>query len=485
MSDHGPLIPSASDAPFPTGAQVRLDDRATFIDEGLLAGGSPWRLLRLRGTSRDVLERWRDGGTVLPGEERLARTLVDQGFLMPRFEESLARHAIDVVVPVYGEIGHLAKLLRQLEGYHVTVVDDGSGDPEPLARCAAQYGASLVRVSVNRGPGHARNIGAASTSREFLWFVDADVSIDDADRVARHLHGAFADPRVAAVAPRVRGQDATTWRSHFEHRFGPLDLGPRSGLVVPGAALGYVPSACVMVRRDAFGEGFDDALRVGEDVDFVWRLHDRGWLVRYDASVDVDHPMRPRIGQWWQQRHRYGTSAAALAERHDKRLAPFRSDPWTLLAWSSVLLGRPALGARVVAGARRHARTSVFRDEEDPAAAADQVVTRNMVRAGGPLARAIVRTFGLAILLAALHPRLRTRALALFALGTAWRWRHDQFHPTDLPFAIADDLAYGTGVVRGALQRRSLRVLTPDIATTSLRLRDVLGIPTTSGLRSQ
>jgi mycofactocin system glycosyltransferase len=459
---------------------VRVSDNATFIDRDLLSGGSPWRLLRLRGSSRDTLERWRQGGVVEPGEERLARTLVEQGFLDPRFDTPLSRHSIDVVIPLYGDVANLSTLLRQLEGYHVTLVDDGSSDPDAIEESARHYAATLERVRVNQGPGHARNVGAAATRREFLWFVDVDVSIDDADRVARHLHSAFEDPRVAAVAPRVRGRDGTTWRSHFEHRFGPLDMGSRSALVVPGGAVSYVPSACVMVRRDAFGEGFDETMRVGEDVDFVWRLHDRSWLVRYDATVYVDHPMRTTMTEWWRQRHRYGASGAALAERHGKRLAPFRSDPWTLIAWTSVLGGKPALGARIVAGARRHARSTFFRDEDNPVSTADRVVTRNMVRAGGPLARAIVRTFGLALLLAALHPRLRTRAAALFVLGTAWRWRHDQFHPTDVPFAVVDDLAYGTGVFRGALRARSLRALTPDVTKSSLGLRDVLGLPGSS-----
>jgi mycofactocin system glycosyltransferase len=456
---------------------VRVAEGATFVDRDLLSGGSPWRLLRLRGRSRDTLDRWRDGGPVLAGEERLARTLIEQGLVMPTFDTPLSRGAIDVVVPVYGDVANLSSLLRQLEGYHVTVVDDGSHDGDAVAACAQQFGATLQRSGANEGPAHARNVGASTTKREFLWFIDVDVSVVDADRVARHLRSAFEDPRVAAVAPRVRGLDGSSWRQHFEHRFGPLDLGPRSSLVVPGGAVSYVPSACVMIRRDAYGDGFDESLRVGEDVDFVWRLHDRGWLVRYDASVEVAHPMRPRLPDWWEQRSRYGSSSAVLAKRHGKRLAPLRADAWTFVTWTSVLLGKPAVGARIVAGARRHAVRTFFHDEHNPVAAADEVVTRNMVRAGGPLARAVVRTFGVVVLLIAVHPRWRTRALGLFVLGSAWRWRRDRFHPTDVPYAIADDLAYGTGVLRGALRERSLRSLAPDITKSTLGLREILGLP--------
>jgi hypothetical protein len=141
------------------------------------------------------------------------------------------------------------------------------------------------------------------------------------------------------------------------------------------------------------------------------------------------------------------------------------------------LVGRPALGARIVSGARRHARDKFFRSEDNPEEAANQVVTRNMVRAGGPMARATVRTFGVVLLLCALHPRLRARALGLFLVGSAWRWRHEQFHPTDVPFALADDLAYGTGVLRGALRARSWQSLTPDITKSTVGLREILGLP--------
>jgi mycofactocin system glycosyltransferase len=456
---------------------VRVDDSATFIDRDLVSGGSPWRLLRLRGSSRGIVERWRAGGLVRAGEERFARTLVRQGFVHPQFDSPLSRDDIDVVVPVYGDDTALSSLLVQLAGYRVVVVNDGSRDSDAVDRCATEHGASVQHITANQGPGYARNVGASVTTGKYLWFIDVDVSLDDADRVARHLEGAFNDPLVAAAAPRVRGADGPSLREHFESRFGPLDMGSHSGLVVPGGAVTYVPSACLMVRRDAYGDGFDASLRVGEDVDFVWRLHDRGWLVRYDATVEVAHPARSTWRAWWQQRARYGASSAELAKRHGRRLAPLRADSWTLVAWTSVLAGRPALGARIVNGARRQAREKFFQSEDNPNEAADQVVTRNMVRAGGPLARATVRTFGVVLLLCALHPRLRARALGLFLVGSAWRWRHEQFHPTDVPFALFDDLAYGTGVFRGALRARSWQSLTPDITKSTIGLREILGLP--------
>jgi hypothetical protein len=99
-----------------------------------------------------------------------------------------------------------------------------------------------------------------------------------------------------------------------------------------------------------------------------------------------------------------------------------------------------------------------------------------MVRAGGPLARAVVRTFGVIVLLSALHPRLRTRALVLYAIGTMWRWRTERIDVRDVPLAVVDDLAYGTGVFHGAWRARTIRTLTPDITKSQIGLREILGI---------
>ena len=253
-------------------------------------------------------------------------------------------------------------------------------------------------------------------------------------------------------------------------------MGTRSGLVVPGGPIGYVPGACLVVRRSAFGEGFDEMLRVGEDVDLVWRLSDRGWLVRYMADVVVIHRARGTWRDWWDQRVSYGASSSDLAQRYGSRLAPLRPDVWTLVAWASVLAAKPMIGARVVRVARGALRARLAHNTDDADHVSSEVVTKGMVRAGGPLARGVVRTFGPLVLLATLQPKLRRRALLVFALGTAWRWRRTEFHASDVPLALADDLAYSVGVAQGAWRRRSLKALTPHITKSSLSVRALLGL---------
>lgn len=476
MSDHFPLAPVPVDAPIAQGTTVRLDDEAVFLDRDLLSGGSPWRLLRLPGGSRTVAERWVRGGLVGAGEGRFARTLIQQGLLHPIYPGVHDVNEVDVIIPVHNDVASLRVLLESLRPLHVTVVDDGSHDQLSVAKCAKEFRVDLVRLDSNGGPGAARNAGVRATSRPLIWFIDVDVVLDSPLDVLARLQAHFLDPLEGAVAPRICGAPGNSLRDRFEQRFSPLDLGTRSSLVVPNGAVPYVPSACLVVRRASLGEGFDESLRIGEDVDFVWRLHDQGWLVRYCADVTVGHRARSSWASWWRQRVNYGQSSSELAKRHGDRLAPLRVDSWTLVAWSSVLAGKPVIGLRIVNAARGQLRDRFRPTTESPDRVANQLIGRGMVRAGGPLARGVVRQFGLAVLLLAVFPKLRLRMLLLFAIGTAWRWRAAPVRALDVPIAIADDAAYGVGLIKGAVTSRTLLALTPHITKSTLSFRNVLGL---------
>jgi mycofactocin system glycosyltransferase len=476
-----PLAPLPVEFPVPAGTKVILDAGAKFLDRDLLTGGSPWRLLRLPGGSRAVAERWVAGGEVRAGEGRFARTLVQQGLLHPLHRGVADPDDVDVIVPVRDDVESLTTLLESLEGLHVTVVDDASSDGEAVARCAVRFGVDVVRLEVNLGPGSARNAGARATSRPLLWFVDVDVSLDNALDVLARLQPNFDDPLEGAVAPRIRGSNGPSLRDRFEERFSPLDMGDRGALVIPNSVVHFVPSACLLIRRSSFGDGFDETLRYGEDVDLVWRLHDQGWLVRYVADVAVTHRARDTWRGWWGQRLRYGQSSSELAKRHGARLAPFRADTWTLLAWMTALVGKPMVGLRIIDAARDQLRERLLATTENADMVAGELVGRGMVRAGPLMARAAVRTFGVVIVLSALHPKLRRRALTLFVVGTAYRWRSTRVRAADIPLGVADDVAYGAGVISGAVRSRSLGALTPHITKSTLGLRNVLGLKPGAG----
>jgi hypothetical protein len=235
-----------------------------------------------------------------------------------------------------------------------------------------------------------------------------------------------------------------------------------------------------MVRREAFGGGFDESLRVGEDVDLVWRMGDAGWLVRHEASAVVQHPARSSWSAWWRQREGYGRSAAALKVRHPDKVDALRVDLWTLSTWLAVASGRPRAALGVLAAARRSLLTQLPERVEDAGRVATEIVARGVLRAPGPLARSSVRSYAPLLVLGAMLAKTRRPVILVLALGTAWRWRrHGVPRPVDALVGVADDLAYATGVWRGALEVRSGAVLVPRVTGSTSSLRAALARSTT------
>jgi mycofactocin system glycosyltransferase len=469
--------PLSVERAVPIGTSIELDASLRTVGRGVVAGGSPWRLLRLSDASATLIESWRDGGIVRHGEGIFARTLLERGLLNVRPEPARDTDDVDVIVPFGGGLDALSEALRSLAGHHVTVVDDACDRPDDVVDVATSFGARVVRLAVRGGPATARNAGVAATGRPFIWFVDADVVVPEAVTIGRTLRGHFDDAMVAAVAARVVGLGGPSTRDRFEVRHGPLDLGPSSSLVVARGRVPYVPSACLMVRRAALGGGFDVSLRHGEDVDLVWRLNRAGWRVHHDARCVVRHRSRATWGEFVLQRVGYGSSAAALRDRHAESLDLVRVDAWTLVAWIAVLARRPRLAASVVLLSRRALMARLPTGQAEPGRVANAVVVRGVLGAGGPLARAVVRTYGPAVAALALGRRWRRPAILVLAAGTAWRWRRaGRIRLDELAPALADDAAYAAGVWLGAARGRRPSLLVPKITFSSTALSDaVLG----------
>jgi mycofactocin system glycosyltransferase len=380
---------------------------------------------------------------------------------------------VDVVIPFHGDPVHLATILDALTGFHVTVVNDASRHGAALDALATND-VRVLHLTSNGGPAGARNAGLAATSRPYVWFIDDDVLLRDGHALWRALSPTLSHPDVGAVAPRVRGPIGENARSTFEHAHSPLDMGPLSALVAPFSRVSYLPSACLVVRRDAVAAGFDPALRVGEDVDLVWRMVDEGWLVRYDATVIVEHPTRPTWASWWRQRHDYGRSAADLSLRHGDRVTPLRVDQWTAVAWVAFLAGQGWISARILQRASAHI-AEIAHDADDPAQVGRDVIRRGLIGSGGPLARSLVRNYAWLLLALLGLRRTRRHAATVIVAGLWWRLKDARPRGRDVALALLDDLAYGTGLLRGAWHHRHWRVVVPDITRPTMGWREMLG----------
>jgi len=380
-----------------------------------------------------------------------------------------------VVVPVRDRPEPLTRLLGALRAdpatarLPVVVVDDGSVVPVSIP------GVTVLRHEVSRGPSAARNTGLAAVTTTFVAFLDSDC-VPEArwlERLRPHLD----DPRLAVVAPRIVALAGAErgWLSDYEAAVSALDMGPDPASVRPFSAVAYVPSAALLARRSALGDGFDEAMRVAEDVDLVWRLTAAGWRVRYEPGARVAHDHPSRAGLWLRRRAFYGTGAALLAARHGGAVAPVVLAPESAAAWALALAGgrrgRAAAAGVLALTSVRLARRLGRPGERLPLGFAAALVLRGQGAAGRTLARAVTRHhWPVALVAAVISGRARRVVLAVAAADAVGAWWPHRHRGGPVRFAAGrrlEDLAYGAGLWAGALRARDPRSL---LAARSPRL---------------
>lgn len=450
-------------SPVPAGTRLMLDPSVRRFDRGrVLLGGSPLRLLRLGSGGAALLDRWLQAEPVGADERTgmLARRLLDAGLVHPVASGSaLSAADVTLVVPVKDNAAGVGRLLAATEelGDRV-VVDDGSS--APLLRARVRHAAPL-------GPAAARNAGWQQAQTELVAFLDSDTVPGPGWLDA--VLPLFADPQVVAVAPRIRSSAPTGALpdrhsraiARYESDRSSLDMGTRPAAVRPMSRVSYVPSAALVVRRSALSavDGFDPAMRFGEDVDLVWRLIAAGGTVRYQPASVVWHEPRPTLRSWLRQRFDYGTSAAPLSKRHRGLLSCARLSTWSAAAWTLTALGRPRLGL-VLAVLTAGVLPRKLRGRGVPPGASLELAGRGHAGAGRLLAEATRRAWwplallsrrGRRVLLVSLLPCL-IEAAGERDVGRL-RW---------LALRVADDLAYGAGVWAGCLRHRTVAPLLPQ-----------------------
>ncbi|MEV8546486.1 mycofactocin biosynthesis glycosyltransferase MftF [Streptomyces sp. NPDC051572] len=477
---------ASTTAPLPAGFRIAIDAGTKQLDEVTLFGGSPARVIRLSATGRTAWAELHDGVVSSAAAGVLARRLTDDGLAHPRPPVLAAAPDVTVIIPVRDRPEMLARCLASLGRAHpVLVVDDGSADPCAVAETAARYGATLLRRPDSGGPGAARDTGLAHVSSDLVAFVDSDCVVPDSwiEQLAAH----FADPLVAAVAPRIVALQSMTTAGRYSAVCGSLDLGGSEGRVVPGTRVAYVPTAALVARRDAllkvarYGDVFDPGLRYGEDVDLVWRLHEADWRIRYDPAVEVCHHEPETWPALLGRRFRYGTSAAPLAVRHPKAMAPLVLQPWPTLTVAALLARRPASAAAgftvSVLAMNRTLRQGGLPPTGVPGAMLTGVhqtwlgIGRYATQFAAPLLAVALAAPGGSTPVQRWGRRAAAASLLLGPPMAAWQARRPTLDPGRFSLGhIADDLAYGAGVWASCLRARTTKPIRPAVSWRPFRV---------------
>ena len=374
---------------------------------------------------------------------------------------------VAVIVPAHGRPDGVARCVRSIteldyprDRLDVVVVDDASEDGGATARAAEAAGARVIPLSVNRGPGGARQAGACGTTSQILAFVDSDCTVEGswlAQAVAE-----LSNPALAATAGRVRIRPTPGTIAAYEMAQSPLDMGHEFGDLDAHGLRFFCPTANFVVRREAYERvgGFDPAMRLGEDVDLCLRLLASGKRIRYRPDLVVWHDAPGSLMGIAERRFAYGKSEANLWPRHQiTRRGMLLSLRWLGLAAALMAtLGpkRPLAVRGVVATAglfvwwRGSAAGAAGRVKQGSGETPTPAMVKNLVRYqalpmlfGETIFRRSVPVVSVALLAAAglVEHRDRRAGLRLFP----WLGIH----------AVAD-MAYSWGVLRGIFRRRTL-----------------------------
>jgi GT2 family glycosyltransferase len=230
------------------------------------------------------------------------------------------RPAVSVVVPFAGSTEQADAVIAMLRGLRTApkdelIVADNSGTA-PTDTVEVK----VVRAEGEASASHARNVGAAAASRDWILFLDSDVHVPD-DLLDAFFAEPIADP-VGAVTGDIAGiPDTRTLAARYgtARNF----LGQRSHVNNPFRP--RASSANLLVRRAAFEQigGYTEGIWAAEDTDFTWRLQDAGWQLAFNPHAVVGHAYRQSLRELGRQWRGYAAGARWLSERYPG----FRPDP--------------------------------------------------------------------------------------------------------------------------------------------------------------
>jgi glycosyltransferase involved in cell wall biosynthesis len=192
-----------------------------------------------------------------------------------------------IIVRCYNEEQHIGRLLdgiqqQTIAPVEIIVVDSGSTDR--TVEIAQQYPVKLVSIRPEEFSfGRSLNLGCQAAAAEFLVIASAHVYPVYRDWLEQLLKP-FADPQVALVYGKQRGNDVTKYSEHqiFATWF-PDDSNPNQ-------AHPFCNNANAVIRRQLWEQlPYDESLTGLEDLDWAKRVMQLGYRIAYSAEAEIIH----------------------------------------------------------------------------------------------------------------------------------------------------------------------------------------------------
>lgn len=219
----------------------------------------------------------------------------------------------------------------------IVFVNDHSTDA--TERIVSGFHEVRILNSPRRGAGAARNTGWRATRSDLVWFVDADCVADpDAlPRLVTRLHELGAGAVGGSYSNLQQGNlvaDLIHEEMVARHR----------GM---GVWVSFAITANLLCRRAELerANGFDESLRLAQDLDLCYRLIEAGSKVAFDPESTVGHFHETRLLRYFEKQARQGYWRMHLYARHPRRasgdsysgLADYAQPPLGLVSLTAAL----------------------------------------------------------------------------------------------------------------------------------------------------
>ncbi len=183
------------------------------------------------------------------------------------------------------ELRRAVESIQNQEGVtaEIVVISNGAGQIDVPEGC-------LLFVSrENLGIPGGRNLGAANTSGEVMFFLDDDAWYADTTIAAHVLEAFAADESLGAISCRIA--DPVTGLSEQRHV-------PRLRVGDPGRGsevTTFLGGGCAIRRRvfEVCGPYPKHFFYSHEESDLAWRALDAGFAIQYRGDLPILHPAAP------------------------------------------------------------------------------------------------------------------------------------------------------------------------------------------------
>ncbi|HEI6283069.1 TPA: poly-beta-1,6 N-acetyl-D-glucosamine synthase [Staphylococcus aureus] len=198
-------------------------------------------------------------------------------------------------------------LALKYEKKEIIIINDGSSDntAELIYKIKENNDFIFVDLQENRGKANALNQGIKQASYDYVMCLDADTMVDQ-DAPYYMIENFKHDPKLGAVTgnPRIRNKSSILGKIQTIEYASLIGCIKRSQTLA--GAVNTISGVFTLFKKSAVVDvGYWDTDMITEDIAVSWKLHLRGYRIKYEPLAMCWMLVPETLGGLWKQRVRW------------------------------------------------------------------------------------------------------------------------------------------------------------------------------------